>query len=89
MTINNIEKARQRILQVVCPYCKAAVTALCQETYWNAAGKQTRFTNIFHAERIAKAQTIAERARDFTDRIRVRLNAENQAKENQKIKENA
>ena len=74
--LNSIEKERERVLAVVCPFCSAAVGALCTYKCYNAAGLQTVFTNIFHAERITKAQTIAEKAMDLCTRIRTHLNKE-------------
>lgn len=74
--INSIEAQRTRVLNVVCPACKAAIGALCTTQYYNAAGIQTNHTNIFHNERVVKAQTIAERAIDITERIRLHLNKE-------------
>lgn len=74
MTLNNIEQARQRVLNIVCPFCNAAATQLCIEKITNAAGIQSRHTNIFHAERIAKAQDLSEKALDFTKKIQQHLN---------------
>jgi glutaredoxin len=70
----SIINERERVLNVVCPYCKAAVKALCTEKYFNAAGVQTRETNIFHAERIFKAQTLHERCMDTAKQIQDYLN---------------
>ena len=75
LVINSIEGARTRVLAVVCPLCNAAVKALCTEKVIDAGGLQTKFTDIFHAERIIKAQTLAERAMDMTNNIRSYLNA--------------
>lgn len=76
MTINNIEQERTRVLAVICPLCSAAAGALCTIKYYNGAGSGMRFTNIFHAERVVKAQTMAEKAMDLCTNIRLHLNKE-------------
>jgi hypothetical protein len=60
----SIQNERERALSVVCPYCFAAKGALCTTKIYSGAGTGTTFTNIFHAERIYKAQKSGERALD-------------------------
>lgn len=53
--INNIESERRRVLAVWCPVCKSAIGQLCTQKINGSGGIQTKHTNIFHAERIVKA----------------------------------
>jgi hypothetical protein len=62
MTITSVQSCRERVLAVRCPICFAAIGALCTtHSFESGAGIQTKFTNIFHSERISIAQTIVER----------------------------
>lgn len=73
--INSIEGARARVLAVICPLCTASVGALCTEKIIDAGGLQTKFTNLFHIERIIKAETTSERAMRMVEDVRKYLNA--------------
>lgn len=72
----NMVNAIHRVLKVACPYktCNAAPGSKCMETYYNAAGIQTRYIDNFHNLRIQKAQTMQEKALDLAHRIRIYLN---------------
>jgi len=68
-----IQEHRIRVINVSCPACLAAIGAQCTLQRFNAAGLQTQFTYAFHAERIVKAQTLAEKALDMCHQIQVYL----------------
>lgn len=77
--INSIEAGRARVLAVACPRCNAAPTSLCYNKVIDSGGVQNKHTNLFHEERIVKAQNMTERALDFTHRIRQYLNSKSRA----------
>jgi hypothetical protein len=85
MPLNSIEQERLRVMGVVCPRCLAAPNQLCTQKYYNSAGVQTKETNIFHAERVVKAQTLAERALDTCKQIQQYLDTKEEIKRDRSL----